>query len=124
MFRHGAGFQGAEHAGQRRGQRDDIIVVRHVQTPVPKGTLTPEHWESTFVETLMTTQDPKDPPGGHGEGERDAWDRERYGSLQDEDREDYGSGWDREGREYGEGQDDEPGASDTETPGQPRAPAT
>ena len=72
----------------------------------------------------MVTQDPKDPPGGHGEGERDAWDRDRYGSLKDEDREDYGSGWDREGREYGEGQDDEPGASDTETPGEPRAPAT
>lgn len=78
----------------------------------------------TSVETAMVTQDPKDPPGGYGEGERDAWDRERYGSLQDEDREDYGSGWDREGREYGEGQDDEPGASDTETPGEPRAPVT
>jgi hypothetical protein len=71
----------------------------------------------------MVTQDPKHPPGGHGEGERDAWDRDRYGSRQGEDRGDYGSGWDREGQEYGEGQDDEPAASDTETPGAPRDPA-
>lgn len=70
----------------------------------------------------MVTHDPRNPPGGHGEGERDAWDRERYGSRQDEDREDYGSGWDREGREYGEGQEDEPGASDTGTPGARRDP--
>ena len=68
--------------------------------------------------------DPKTPPGGHGEGDRDAWDRERYGSQTDEDRSEYGSGWDRETREYGEGQEDEPGASNTETPGQKRDPAT
>lgn len=72
----------------------------------------------------MVTQDPKDPPGGHGEGERDAWDRDRYGSRQGEDRGEYGSGWDRDAGEYGEGQDAEPGASDSETPGKPRDPPT
>jgi hypothetical protein len=65
-----------------------------------------------------------DIPGGHGEGERDAWDRERYGSRQDEDRGDYGSGWDRRQHEYGAGQDEEPAASDTEAPGARRDPAT
>jgi hypothetical protein len=64
-----------------------------------------------------------DIPGGHGEGEFDAWDRDRYGSRTDEDRADYGSGWDRGGHEYGAGQDDEPAASDTEHPGAPRDPA-
>jgi len=64
----------------------------------------------------MVTQDPKDPPGGHGEGERDAWERERYGSQQGEDRREYGSGWDREAHEYGQGQDDEPAASDPDAP--------
>lgn len=69
--------------------------------------------------------DPKEPPGGHGEGERDAWDRDRYGSRQgEEDRGEYGSGWDRSAHEYGQGQEDEPAASDTETPGKPRDPAT
>lgn len=71
----------------------------------------------------MVMQDPKSPPGGHGEGERDAWDRDRYGSRQGEDREDYGSGWDRERQEYGEGQEEEPAASDTQTPGEPRNPS-
>lgn len=66
----------------------------------------------------MTTQrqTPKTPPGGHGEGEWDAWDRDRYGSLKDEDRPEYGSGWDRRRREYGRGQDDEPAASKSELP--------
>ena len=64
-----------------------------------------------------------DMPGGHGEGERDAWDRDRYGSQTDEDRADYGSGWDRRGHEYGAGQDDEPAVSDTARPGAPRDPA-
>ncbi|MBI1197539.1 MAG: hypothetical protein GC203_06720 [Phenylobacterium sp.] len=50
-------------------------------------------------------------PGGHAEGERDAWNRERYGSRGGEDRADYGSGWDRRGHEYGAGQDEEPSAS-------------
>ncbi len=71
---------------------------------------------------MTQAPDPKTPRGGHGEGEREPWDRERYGSLQDEDREDYGSGWDRQGHEYGAGQDEEPAASDTEVPGEPRAP--
>jgi hypothetical protein len=67
----------------------------------------------------MTTQ--REPKGGHGEGERIAWDRRRYGSQADEDRQDYGSGWDhRDG--YGAGQDDEPAASDTAVPGRPRDP--
>ncbi|MBW8814743.1 MAG: hypothetical protein JF588_15080 [Caulobacterales bacterium] len=66
--------------------------------------------------------DPKAPPGGHGEGEFEPWDRARYGSREDEDQEDYGSGWDRQGHEYGAGQDEEPAASDTEVPGKPRAP--
>ncbi|MBU1378387.1 MAG: hypothetical protein KKE02_06115 [Alphaproteobacteria bacterium] len=69
----------------------------------------------------MVTHDPKDPPGGHGEGERDAWDRDRYGSRQGEDRGEYGSGWDRRIDDYGKGQDGEPGASD---PDAPDAPAT
>ena len=60
--------------------------------------------------------DRKEPPGGHGEGERDAWKREQYGSRTDEDRREYGSGWDREGHEYGRGQDDEPAASESEAP--------
>jgi len=55
-------------------------------------------------------------PGGHGEGGWDAWDRDRYGSRQDEDRPEYGSGWDRKRHEYGRGQDDEPAASQTDTP--------
>jgi hypothetical protein len=66
----------------------------------------------------MMPQDrkPKGPRGGHGEGDWDAWDRDRYGSRQDEDRPEYGSGWDRKRHEYGRGQDDEPAASQTDTP--------
>jgi hypothetical protein len=71
---------------------------------------------------LVMPQDPKAPPGGHGEGERDAWERRRYGSLTDEDRVGYGSGWGRGEHEYGAGQDEEPAASDTEVPGAHRNP--
>jgi hypothetical protein len=62
---------------------------------------------------------PQEPPGGHGEGEFEAWDRDRYGSRTDEDRPEYGSGWDRGGHEYGRGQDDEPGASRTDADDEP-----
>lgn len=64
--------------------------------------------------------DPKDLPGGHGEGEREPWDRERYGSRQDEDREEYGSGFDPDTQDYGDGQDDEPAVSNRDAPA-PRA---
>ncbi|MCR5880649.1 hypothetical protein [Phenylobacterium sp. J367] len=42
--------------------------------------------------------------GGHGEGEGQAWQRERYGSRHDQDRTNYGSGYDRERGGYGAGQ--------------------
>jgi hypothetical protein len=42
--------------------------------------------------------------GGRGEGEREAWRRDRYGSRFDQDRTNYGSGYDRQGGEYGRGQ--------------------
>lgn len=61
-------------------------------------------------------KDPHAPPGGHGEGEHHAWDRDRYGSVKSEDRGEYGSGWDRDRHEYGRGQDDEPAASQSDEP--------
>lgn len=42
--------------------------------------------------------------GGSGEGEREPWRRDRYGSRFDQDRAGYGSGYDREGGGYGRGQ--------------------
>jgi hypothetical protein len=43
--------------------------------------------------------------GGSGEGEREPWRRDRYGSLYDQDRAGYGSGYDRERGGYGGGQE-------------------
>ena len=73
---------------------------------------------------MTQTPEKKPLPGGHGEGEDVPWDRERYGSRLHEEVEDYGSCWDRACHEYGAGQDEEPGASDTETPGGKRAPGS
>ncbi|HVI30794.1 hypothetical protein [Phenylobacterium sp.] len=42
--------------------------------------------------------------GGSGEGEREPWRRDRYGSRFDQDRTGYGSGYDRDTGGYGRGQ--------------------
>jgi hypothetical protein len=43
--------------------------------------------------------------GGRGEGEDEAWRRDRYGSRFDQDRTSYGSGYDRDQGGYGRGQE-------------------